>query len=179
MKKFTMEDVSTQYQMKSSLQRGVRAKVIEQYPLLESVIDSILPKKAVVVLAKCKENINFVVVENKPLFFQHRDGPWVPTLRLLHLYPTMMPRFRVDKGGIKNLLKGANLMCQGLTSKGGSMENANRGSIVSITGEGKLHAFAIGQTTMSIEEIKEVNKGVCLNNLHFLGDGLWNLQSFE
>ena len=78
-----------------------------------------------------------VVINNQPLFFNHRNGPWFPTLRLLHLCmcscarhlcfaysisdPTLLPIMRVDKGAIKFVLQGANIMCPGLTSPGGSL----------------------------------------------------------
>lgn len=38
------------------------------------------------------------VIDKSPLFWQYRDGPWLPTLRLLHRVPTMMPKVQVDKG---------------------------------------------------------------------------------
>ena len=50
-----------------------------------------------------------------PRHFQERDGPWLPTLRILHQYPEMMKRLRTDKGAIKFVLSGANIMCPGLT----------------------------------------------------------------
>jgi malignant T-cell-amplified sequence len=46
------EDVASQSQVKSSVQRAIRAKLLEQYPNLESVIEEVLPKKAHVVLVK-------------------------------------------------------------------------------------------------------------------------------
>lgn len=64
-----------------------------------------------------------VIVNNVPLFFQERDGPWLPVLRILHQYPDMMPKLRVDKGAIKFVLSGANIMCPGLTSAGATMED--------------------------------------------------------
>jgi len=47
----------------------------------------------------------------------------VPTLRLLHKYPCLLPKIQIDKGGIKFILNGANVMCPGLTSPGGKMED--------------------------------------------------------
>lgn len=44
---------------------------------------------------------------------------------------------------------------------------------VAIMAEGKEHAMAIGLTIMSTEEIRTVNKGIGVNNLHHLNDGLW------
>ena len=61
-----------------------------------------------------------------PLFFCQRDGPWFPTLRLLHQYPDMMPKLRADKGAIKFVLSGAHIMCPGLTSPGATIEAEER-----------------------------------------------------
>lgn len=36
--------------------------------------------------------------------------------------PNMMPTMRVDKGAISFVMNGANIMCQGFTSKGGRIE---------------------------------------------------------
>ncbi|KAJ4432419.1 Malignant T-cell-amplified sequence 1 [Periplaneta americana] len=39
------ESVSGVQQLKSSVQKGIRTKLLEQYPHLESHVESILPKK--------------------------------------------------------------------------------------------------------------------------------------
>ena len=62
-------------------------------------------------IGKCTDRISLVVVRDEPLFFQFRDGPYYPTLRLLHRYPSMMPVLRVDKGAIKFVFNGADIMC--------------------------------------------------------------------
>eukprot|EP00971_Amphidinium_carterae_P138814 2750802-Amphidinium_carterae.1 len=82
---------------------------------------------------------------------------------------------QVDKGAIKFVLRGASIMCPGLTSKGGAMEDVEEGAPVQITAEGTIHACAIGVTTMSTEEIKKTNKGMCIEHIHYLDDGLWKL----
>jgi len=38
------------------------------------------------------------------VLFSVQDGPWVPTLRLLHKYPIAMPHFQVDRGAIRHRL---------------------------------------------------------------------------
>jgi len=60
--------------------------------------------------------VQLVILGEEPLFFAARDDPWLPTLRLLHKYPLMMNRLRVDTGAIKFVLSGANIMSPGLTS---------------------------------------------------------------
>lgn len=70
--------------------------------------------------------VQLVIINSHILFFQERDGPWFPTLRLLHQYPDMMPKLRADKGAIKFVLSGANIMCPGLTSPGATIHDEVR-----------------------------------------------------
>ncbi len=44
---------------------------------------------------------------------------------------------------------------------------------VGIYGENREHAMAIGLTQMSTTQIRETNKGMGIENLHYLNDGLW------
>ena len=115
-----------------------------------------------------------MVLEHTPLFFSTRDGGWFPTLRLLHQYPEMMPRLRCDKGAIKFVLSGANIMAPGLTSPGATMhDEVEEGTPVAILAEGREHAMAVGYAIMSSAAMKDLNKGIGVENLHFLNDGLW------
>lgn len=58
-------------------------------------------------------------VGDEPIFFQHRDGPILPSLKFVHRYPGVeFTRVTVDKGAIPYLLGGANVMCPGLTNPG-------------------------------------------------------------
>lgn len=66
-------------------------------------------------------------MKHTPIFFAERDGPWYPTLRLLHQYPEMMKKLRVDKGALKFVMSGANIMCPGLTSPGATIHDEVRG----------------------------------------------------
>lgn len=66
-----------------------------------------------------------------------------------------------------------------MTSPGGKIVDAEKDEIVLIMAEGKEHALGIGKLTMSSEEIKSVNSGMGLENLHCLGDDLWHLKDFQ
>ncbi|PIL23814.1 hypothetical protein GSI_13565 [Ganoderma sinense ZZ0214-1] len=98
---------------------------------------------------RSREHISIYTLHGEPLFFQHFDGPFFPTLRLLHkcassssLHSTLALRSRpttgemsaarleaiwheraadVDRGAIRFLLAGAHMMCPGFTSAGGSL----------------------------------------------------------
>ena len=131
-------------------------------------------------IAKTDQKANVVLVDNVPLFFQLRDGPYFPTLKLLHKYPDCMAKLRVDKGAIKFVFGGANIMCPGLTSPGAVIhDDVPEDTPVAIYAEGKEHALAVGITKMSTADIKSVNKGIGVDTIHHLNDGLWKLEKFE
>ena len=149
-------------------------------------MDDVLPRSSAVQLAKCHtttethNDINVILVDNVPVFFQIRDGPYFPTLRLLHQYPAMMPRFQVDKGAIKFVLSGANIMAPGLTSAGGSMdEDVEEMTPVAIFAEGKQHAMAVGLTRKSAKDIAADNSGIAVDVIHYLNDGLYKTPEFD
>ena len=67
-------------------------------------------------------------------------------------------------------------MCPGLTSAGAKMTpGVGKDAIVAIMVEGKEHAIGIGQMKMTTEEIQKVNKGIGVDLIHYLNDGLWRM----
>lgn len=177
MKGFCSENISSQSLMKYSAQKIVRATILKDYPKLEKVIDNILPKKGGLILGKCINHVSILIHNNELLFFQIRNGPWIPTLKLVHKYPFMIPKIQIDKGAIKHVLRGSNIMCPGVTSPGGKIEEElEANTVIQVAAECKQYACAIGITTMSTKEIIEKNKDTCIENIHYLNDGLWNFK---
>ncbi|CAM8979691.1 unnamed protein product [Rhodiola kirilowii] len=178
--RFSSEEISSQNQVKASVQRKIRNSIAEEYPGLEPILDDLLPKKSPLIVVKCQNHLNLVVVNSVPLFFNIRDGPYMPTLRLLHQYPNVMKKFQVDRGAIKYVLSGANIMCPGLTSPGGHLDDeVGAESPVAIMAEGKIHALAIGFTKLSAKDIRAINKGIAIDNMHYLNDGLWKTERLD
>jgi PUA domain protein len=91
------EDVVGNQQLKGSVQKSIRSKLVEQYPLVEPYLEQILPKKENFKLVKCKEHLELIADPAGAVqFFKHRDLPqYVPTLRLLHRYPFLLPHQQV------------------------------------------------------------------------------------
>eukprot|EP00808_Paulinella_micropora_P022754 g68125.t1 len=172
-KKFQVKtSVSGRSQVKTSVARNIKKQIKELYPQLE--MDELFPKKAPLVVVKCDNHIQLVLSNNEVLFFNHRNGDWLPHLRVLHAYPDLLPKVGCDTGAIPHVLKGVNIFCPGLTNPGGNLdEDIEAGKHVAIMAEGKQHACAIGVMKMSTDQIKTLNKGVGVDTLHYLNDGLW------
>ncbi|KAF2727550.1 hypothetical protein EJ04DRAFT_478821 [Polyplosphaeria fusca] len=174
--------------VKSSAQRAIRSKVIEQYPKLEPYIDDILPKKEQLDLVKLPDRVSLYTLGATPLFFQHMDDPLLPHLTLVHKYPDSFQLLRIDRGAIRFVLSGATLMVPGLTSAGGRLpdddadeegrygdEDLEAGEVVVVEAEGKDHACMVGVLKVGTKEMREKKKGIACEAGHYLGDGLWGL----
>ncbi len=64
----------------------------------------------------------------------------------------------------------------GLTSAGGALPDPSKGekplekgAVVAVLAQGKELPFAIGLLQMSTDEIREKNKGIGIDNIHYLG----------
>ena len=103
------------------------------------------------------DRVSLYTLHNTPLFFQHMDDAIMPHLTLVHKYPTLFPRLRIDRGAIRFVLSGATLMTPGLTSPGGRLPNApedaekrygdkelEKGEVVVVEAEGKENACFVG-----------------------------------
>jgi PUA domain protein len=64
--------------------------------------------------------------------------------------PNMLPKLQVDRGAVKFVMSGAQIMCPGLTSAGGKLDlSVKKGDVVAVTVEGKEHALGVGLAAMS------------------------------
>ena len=128
-------------------------------------------------MAKQKPNHIIYFIDDQPCFIQLKEGLIIPHLKLLHKYPFLLPDCRVDKGGLKPMLTGANVMIPGLLHEKGKLPTGEiPHNIVSVYIEGYENAVSIGQMLMSSNEMKEKGSGIGIQTLYYLGDDCWNIQ---
>lgn len=178
-KKFNeKESVTGVSQLRNSDVKRLKTRLQQDFPHIAPYLDEILPKKDTPKSIKCQDHIELITDSSgQPLFFHYRDSQsYIPLLTLLHKYPFMLRPQQVDKGAIRFVLSGANIMCPGLTSPGAKLCEAPKDSICAVMAEGKEHALAIGILKMSTQDVQQINKGVGIETLHYLNDGLWNIK---
>ena len=161
-----------------------------------------LPKKASLEQMKLPDRASLYVLDGQPVFFQVDNGVLLPHLKLVHRFPQAFPTIRIDRGAIRFVLSGATLMAPGLTSPGGRLPRPHerdgeppaegvpnegpdgeghwsreleKGEPAVIMAEGKQEACAVGVLVAGTKEVKDKGKGPVVEEAHFLGDGLWNL----
>jgi len=122
--------------------------------------------------AKCEEPADGVVFVNLDnlTFIQVEDGflPFLGSKETLALFPSAT----VDEGAIKFMLNGADVMRPGVKSFD---QWGDPGKIVVVKEEKKGRAIAIGKATVASGEAQSMTKGVCLKNVHHVGDRYWTI----
>ena len=109
------------------------------------------------------------LINNEPLFFYY-ENKLVPTLKLI-LKNNFLKKITIDMGAVPYAAKGADMMRPGITKIDDEIEKDQVVSIVDMTHNKPI---AIGLSMFSGEEIKEMNKGKVIKNIHHIGDDIWN-----
>ena len=99
-----------------------------------------------------------------------KDGVWYPSLAVLQQKPELLPRVVVDKGAIRFLVNGADIMRPGIIK----VESFSKGAFVVIVDETVGKAIAVGKALVSSQEMIATSQGKVIKNIHYVGDELWS-----
>lgn len=91
--------------------------------------------------------------------------PFLSETEILAKFPNVV----VDMGAVKFMCKGANLMRPGIKS----FSEFEKGKLVCIAEESQHKFLAVGKAIVSSSELKEMDKGEVLKNLHYISDRFW------
>ena len=111
---------------------------------------------------------NIVAINDEPCFFYH-GSKLIPTLKLI-MENSFLKTVTVDMPAVPFMVKGADVMRPGIIELG----EFNKGDYVVIVDETHKKPLAIGQALYSSKEIREMDKGKVIENLHYVGDSIWN-----
>ncbi|XBW38517.1 hypothetical protein QEN19_004106 [Hanseniaspora menglaensis] len=179
-KKLTKDDIKGESQLKSSLSRNLKQQLIAKYPKMTiEQLDTIIPKKKPMSLVKCEDRLSLYTCNDEILLAQFYTDEYIPHLKFIQKFPRdCFKSLQVDKGAIKFILGGSDIMCPGITSAGGILpaEDIAIDDLIIVYAEGKESALCVGKLKMTANDIKTSNKGIAVEVIHYLGDGLWNMK---
>jgi PUA domain protein len=79
------------------------------------------------------------------------------------------PNVTVDMGAVKFMCKGANLMRPGIKK----FTEFEKDKLVCIIEESQHKFLAVGKAMVSSSELKEMEKGEVIKNMHYISDNFW------
>ncbi len=110
-----------------------------------------------------------IQLNSLPAFFLYENNP-IPTLRYILKNPGItISKVTIDMGAIKFIASGADLMRPGITE----FENFEKNQPILIIDITHKKPLAIGIALFSSEELKTIDKGKVIKNIHYISDKLW------
>lgn len=140
----------------------LNSKLTETYGL-----ESYFSKKDRVIREEFEE-YEIIVKDKEPLFFI-KEGKIIPLLKLL-LKKELLKKITVDMGAVKFVTSGADVMRPGITK---IEEGINKHEFVVVVDETHGKPLAVAKTIYPADEMREMEKGKVLKNIHYVGDKLW------
>jgi len=112
-----------------------------------------------------------ILIHNKTPFLARTGDDVFPTLLSQQILP-LLRKITVDMGAVPHICNGADIMAPGIIRVDGEFsENA----FVLIVDERHGKPLAIGQALLNSESMEKTKRGRVVKNLHYVGDGVWNL----
>ena len=158
-------------QTKSSVARGIRGKIAEQFPQLEDeeVLDELILKKCTMNIAKTDHRTSWWWTAS-PCSSSSATGPTSRNPKGSAQVPDCMPKLR--RQGRHQVRVRAQHQCARFTFPGAVMhDDVPEDTPVAIYAEGR--STYMGITKMRPPTYGEKNKGIRVDTIHHLGDGLW------
>ncbi|WP_461435913.1 DUF1947 domain-containing protein [Methanosphaera sp.] len=132
---------------------------------------NIIPKKSQVELVKIEDYPDILLIDGKPLLMQI-EGKTIPTLHAMINEDIQEKYATVDMGAINFVIKGADIMSPGIVD---ADEKIEPGDTIVIIEESHHKPLAIGISLITGKEMVDNNKGKAIENLHYVGDSIWEL----
>jgi PUA domain protein len=110
------------------------------------------------------------LVEGKPLAIEI-SGMLIPSIKALMDGVAELPRVVVDAGAVKHVVNGADVMAPGIVRVEGDF---TKGDLVVVVDERHGRPLCVGVALVNKSELASMTKGKVVENLHHVGDKLWN-----
>jgi PUA domain protein len=93
--------------------------------------------------------------------------PFLSNVQILEKFPHVI----VDKGAVKPICNGANIMRPGIKS----FADFTKGEIVCVMVESQNKFLVVGRSLVDSKEMDDIEKGEVVENLHYISDEFWEI----
>jgi len=111
-----------------------------------------------------------IYVNGDPLILEVGDLR-IPTLLFKEVLDGL-PGIIVDMGAVSHICNGADVMAPGVR---GVVDSFREESIVRVLDERHRKILSVGMSLTSSSSISSVKRGKIVNNLHYVGDDIWQI----
>ncbi|AKB29950.1 tRNA-guanine(15) transglycosylase [Methanosarcina siciliae T4/M] len=152
------------------LRKNVKNKMLKdlEYALGEEMVE--LEKKTLEKVTL--DEFSLILVDGKPLLFEI-EGHLFPTVRGALEMGLQKRLVIVDKGAIRFVSKGADIMAPGILEADPEIKE---GDLVIIVEETHRKALAIGKALMEGQQMVDADSGKAIKSITHVGDKLWNFE---
>jgi len=150
--------------------KELKEDILKQYD--EKFLHQIFPQKARIELIQTEAGDTLYAVNNILKLWKSKEG-YLPVLTLLLNKQVDLKRIVVDKGAIRYVANGADIMRPGITKIDPSIKKYD---IVGIVDENHERALAIGKAMFNAQEMESKTSGKVVKNLHTIQDSVWEFE---
>ena len=163
-------NIKTRHFIQKSQIRELQDDLLHQYD--EKFVEQIFPKKARIELIQTDAGDTLYAVNNVLKLWKSKEG-YIPVLTLLLNKRVDLKKIVVDKGAIRFVTNGADVMRPGITKIDPSIK---KGDIVVIVDENHDRALAIGRSMLDAKQMEDKDSGKVVKNLHTIQDDVWKFE---
>ncbi|XP_045832360.1 eukaryotic translation initiation factor 2D [Trifolium pratense] len=172
-------EAKSQQRLSGADRKKLKRTVKQKFPTAsDSDLDTLLPPKAEITVAKFQTRVHVYAVEGGfPVFFDidGRGSDIFPTVYALWMVPDLLPAFILKGGEVSRyVIGGADLMFPGILVPPEGLPSFAAGETWAVKVPENPAPIAVGSTTMSsAEALKAGLRGKALRITHYYRDLLW------
>ncbi len=153
------------YHLSKKESRKLRAMLIELFGEIQAKAYEVVEDRELVVY----------LADREPIVYRDREGRLLPLLYYLVRYRDLvgrLPSVVVDEGAVGPVSRGADVMAPGVVDVRGDF---NEGDVVVVVDERHGMPIAVTIALVSSKQLRGMERGRVLKNVHHVGDKLWDL----
>lgn len=163
-------NIKQRHFIKTSEIKILKEEILKQYN--PKFLKQLFPEKSKVELILTEEGDTLYAINDVLKLWKSKEV-YIPVLTLLLNKKIELKKVVVDKGAIKFVANGADIMRPGITKIDPSIK---KGDIIEIVDETHDRSLAVGKAMYDADEMERKDSGKVIKNLHTIQDSVWEFE---